>query len=472
MSALLSHQCSFGGPLSITSSFCGGNIVHKATTHVHDPFATNAPSIRVELLIDQDPPTVLEGKTHSQWFYFKSTPTCDFDVKASESVASLPTAAPHIKVLYVIVNANDVAFPSAWPGSSVCVSTDGKKTWPRKCNTVYDKEAGTLSWTHTHARDEQGVYFAFFEPYTYDRHIDLVDRCAAVDRKTTRAGGVKVSSLGRSIEGRDIEMVTVGNGPLKCWVIHRQHPGETQAEFFAEGLLTRLCGLDDAGATDGNAHLARQSFTFYIVPNMNPDGSAHGYLRTNAGGQNLNREWCATGDYDAPTSRRSPEVQCVLRKMDEVGCDCFADIHGDEEMPFCFIAGAEGCANWGDRLRSLQGAFLAAYCRANADMQKEVSYDPADPMGANLAVASNQIATRFDCLSITLEMPYKDSFSNPDPERGFTGGRCRKLGMSIVDAFLYVKDFLRTEEPFWEKLGPEDAYVRPKEDWAGKPKHK
>ena len=29
----------------------------------------------------------------------------------------------------------------------------------------------------------------------------------------------------------------------------------------------------------------------YIVPNMNPDGSRRGHLRTNAAGSNLNREW-------------------------------------------------------------------------------------------------------------------------------------------------------------------------------------
>ena len=88
---------------------------------------------------------------------------------------------------------------------------------------------------------------------------------------------------------------------------------------------------------DGLAHKAREAFTFYIVPNMNPDGSHLGYLRCNAGGQNLNREWCDTGDYKAPTLERSPEVYYVLKKMDEIGVDCFADIHGDEEMPFNFI---------------------------------------------------------------------------------------------------------------------------------------
>ena len=196
---------------------------------------------------------------------------------------------------------------------------------------------------------------------------------------------------------------------------------------------------------------------------MNPDGSVLGHIRTNAAGANLNREWCSTGDYSAPTPSRSPEVLAVLSKMSSTGVDAFADVHGDEEFPYNFVAGAEGCDNWGDRMRSLQGAFLAAYCRANSDMQKEYSYAPDPPKGGNLAICSNQVAQRFDCLGVTLEMPYKDCMSNPDPLRGWSTARCEGLGRSIVDAFYHVKDILRTEEPFWETLEERDAYVTPVE---------
>ena len=46
----------------------------------------------------------------------------------------------------------------------------------------------------------------------------------------------------------------------------------------------------------------------WYLPNMNPDGSVRGYLRTNAAGANLNREWCSTGEHEAPTMSYSPEV--------------------------------------------------------------------------------------------------------------------------------------------------------------------
>ncbi len=92
-----------------------------------------------------------------------------------------------------------------------------------------------------------------------------------------------MTSLGRTLNGREIDYVTFGNGPRKCWIIHRQHPGETMASFFAEGLLLRLLGIDDfdvgdcdgdgsdsieSGGEDAVARDAREIYTFHVVPNM------------------------------------------------------------------------------------------------------------------------------------------------------------------------------------------------------------
>lgn len=64
-----------------------------------------------------------------------------------------------------------------------------------------------------------------------------------------------------------------------------------------EGFLERL--LDSHSAL---ARHALQKAVFYVVPNMNPDGSWRGHLRTNAAGANLNREWAK------PSLETSPEV--------------------------------------------------------------------------------------------------------------------------------------------------------------------
>jgi len=266
-----------------------------------------------------------------------------------------------------------------------------------------------------------------------------------------------------------------------CWIIHRQHPGESMAEYYAEGLLRRLLGLDNKNyVVDGIVNDILKEYVFYIVPNMCPDGSVRGHLRTNANGQNLNREWTSSTYikdgkkeifYEAPTLERSPEVYHVLSKMDKTGCDVFLDIHGDEELPFNFLSGSEGCPNWSKRLKVLHGAFLAKYSRTNSDMQIPIAYEPEEAGKGRMNVCSNQIAVRYDCLSATLEMPFKDCLSNPDPENGWNPVRSSMLGASVLEPLLYVAPYLRVsgddDDDFdWDEVfGVEDAYVTPTSDY-------
>ena len=287
-----------------------------------------------------------------------------------------------------------------------------------------------------------------------------------------------MTSLGQSLDGRELECIQVGSGSKVAWIIHRQHPGETMAEYYAEGLLERLLGLDhQLGSVDGVTRKALEEFTFYIVPNMNPDGSVRGHLRTNAQGQNLNREWAPTeiqegedstpSTYDAPTLERSPEVYHILAKMDQTGADVFLDVHGDEVLPYNFLAGGEGLTNWGPRLEALHGAFLQKYHRTNSDMNVRIGYEPEPPMEGRLQVCSNQVGHRFDCLAATLEMPFKDCWSNSDPERGWNPSRAKMLGRSVLEPLLYVAPYLREAnlEVVEKAFGTEDSYVRPTSDY-------
>ena len=306
--------------------------------------------------------------------------------------------------------AGDVSFPGAWESSPpptdmrlqpfvridrVLASTD--VTTPAIGNASPTR-ATTMAFYDGSGRTSRPVpsISRIFDLYSYERHLNFLARIM-----DEREGVASIRSLGKTLDGREIDCVTVGNGPLQAWVIHRQHPGESMASFFAEGLLNRLLGLNSAGAVDPLAQRLLSQFKFHIVPNVNPDGAFRGHLRTNAGGANLNREWASTGDYEAPTVERSPEVYHILRAMDRSKVDLFVDVHGDEALPFAFCAGGEGLPKWGKRLEALHGAFVGAYSRANPDMQAKFGYAPDAPLEGNLAICSNQISERFDCLGLT-----------------------------------------------------------------------
>jgi murein tripeptide amidase MpaA len=175
-----------------------------------------------------------------------------------------------------ITNCAKSAYPHGWPDYKGVMSFD-REEWVRIDNTRYAD--GVLTMTLTPPQDV--VWIAYFAPYSMERHHDLVTQTAAIP-------GVGYRSLGKSLDGQDIDCLTIGEGPLNVWLYARQHPGESMAEWWMEGALEKLVDEDDPVA-----RVLRRDCTFRVVPNMNPDGSRRGHLRTNAVGVNLNREWHA-----------------------------------------------------------------------------------------------------------------------------------------------------------------------------------
>merc|ERR1711939_1221009 len=96
-----------------------------------------------------------------------------------------------------------------------------------------------------------------------------------------------------------------------------------------------------------------------------------------------------------------------------------------------FFAGAQGTGIWSPRHERLLQILGESYVRSNPDFQLVYNYSNPGPGEANLTKATNQVAERFDCLSVTLEQPFKDCFDNPEPVCGYSPARCRRLGASM-----------------------------------------
>ena len=322
-----------------------------------------------------------------------------------------------------IVGLNESAYPGGWPGYRARASED-RCHW-RAVETSFDQaeEGGTLTIRTTTRHDS--IWLAYFAPYSMERHHDLVARIACQP-------GVRHRVLGESLDGQPIDCLTIGSGPRQCWFTARQHPGETMAEWWMEGALDLLCDPDSP-----LAQRLRARATLHLVPNMNPDGARRGYLRTNAAGANLNREWAR------PSAERSPEVLAVRNAMDGTGVDFALDVHGDEALPHVFLAGFEGIPSMTPRLERLQEQFRDRLGAHAPDFQTKVGYPVAPPGKANLTMATNQIAERFGALAATLEMPFKDSADLPSPDGGWSPGRSRHLARACLAALDDLLDILR-----------------------------
>ena len=132
-----------------------------------------------------------------------------------------------------------------------------------------------------------------------------------------------------------------------------------------------------------------------------------------------------------------------MKKMDETGVDLFYDVHGDEALPYVFLAGSQGTPSYSDRLANLREKFSDALLLASADFQTEFGYEIDAPGQANMTVATNAVAERYDCLANTLEMPFKDNVNLPNKDTGWSPERSIKFGEASLVAMLAVVDELR-----------------------------
>lgn len=375
--------------IRISTAFDSGNIEVVS--------AASADNIRLRIRKDNE-------SEFFQWYHFKLFAKAD------------------TKHVMVIENASESAYPKGWEHYYSFSSYD-REHWFR-VPTSFDGKKVTI----THTPEQETVFYAYFVPYSWERHLDLI-------QWAQQSAWVEQRCLGTTVDGREMNLLVIGEESpkkRKVWITARQHPGETMAEWFVEGLLEHLLNEDEP--------VSRQlldQVVFYVVPNMNPDGSVRGHLRTNAVGVNLNREWAE------PSLERSPEVFHVLKATDAIGVDMYLDVHGDENLPYNFVAGSEGIPAFDERHARLENLFKEAYLRATAEFQTKYGYEVDAPGAANLTVASNAVAERFKCLAFTIEMPFKDNDDMPEPYQQWSDIRSRQFGRDTLKAILDVANDLR-----------------------------
>ncbi len=181
--------------MKVSSNFDSGNIeVISIDTLEND--------IRLKIPLDTN-------SEFFQWFHFRLTGALGKPCSIS------------------IINAGESSYPKGWEGYQACASYD-REEWFR-VPTAFENGVLKISFTPVH----DAVYFAYFAPYSYERHLDLVHQAQQSDQ-------VRMEIIGETYEGRSIELLIAGlpdETKKKVWIIARQHPGESMAEWFMEGFL-------------------------------------------------------------------------------------------------------------------------------------------------------------------------------------------------------------------------------------------
>lgn len=214
-------------------------------------------------------------------------------------------------------------FDNVWNGTSgspvseksICyVSSDGAK-W-RVIRT--EKIEGNRLRIRLHM-DEPALYLARLEPY---RLSDLEKLKASIRNHPL----VEIRSIGRTVEGRDLEIIRVGkpDAPFRVFLRARAHAWEPGGNWVVQGLIRRLLCDDETARRS----LAR--YCLYVMPLANKDGVARGLTRFNLLGKDLNRDWDRPADpvYAPENAALESWFQTMAAKKQQP--NLAIDLHNDE----------------------------------------------------------------------------------------------------------------------------------------------
>lgn len=198
-------------------------------------------------------------------------------------------------------------------------SADGV-SWLAVEEAIYDASGPTLTYKIDAPADR--VWIAHAPPYTLANFSSLSNDLA-------HNQDVMIETIGRSVEGREIPLVTITDdsiadkGKKVIWLMFRQHAWESGSSWTGEGLMRFVSSADPV------ARQIRKDTIVKVLPLCDPDGVFHGTVRFNRYGFDLNRNWDVIDPVKMPEI--TAERKAILDWMSAGSrIDFFLTLHNDE----------------------------------------------------------------------------------------------------------------------------------------------
>ena len=178
-------------------------------------------------------------------------------------------------------------------------------------------------------KNNDSCYVATTVPYSFSELYSFLDNIPS---------NVQVSSLGKSLSGVSIPLLTITNYQIasnnKKYIIiqARQHPSETVSSILIEKFISLL-----GSSENSNYSRLLDHFIFKIIPMVNVDGVVIGNSRMSFAGDDLNRKFAE------PDKMLHPEILCIKKLVNDchndLGVFMFIDMHGHSKKKGSFMYG-------------------------------------------------------------------------------------------------------------------------------------
>jgi hypothetical protein len=281
--------------------------------------------IEYNLLMQND----INTNGHTQWFYFQVKNTrknsvVKFNILNFTKQDSLFNYGMKVSI-YSTAKASSEGNPSGWfkGGERISYYANGIK----KDNVIYaSKSYFSLSFNYKFTHDNDTVFFAFANPYTYQ---DLQRDLHEIEIDPARRALISRKTLCKTVGGIDCEILSITEksdmkemSKKKAVVISaRVHPGEVVGSWMMRGVLQFL-----TDPTNPEAKILRQQLVFKIIPMLNPDGVINGNYRCSLSGCDLNRRWKVPSKKIHPTIFNTKKLIRDIHQ--ERGVILYCDLHG------------------------------------------------------------------------------------------------------------------------------------------------
>jgi hypothetical protein len=209
-----------------------------------------------------------------------------------------------------------------------------------------------------------------------------------------KSPSTKITSIGKSLEGRPIKQVTLGNPDATnfVFILGRQHPPEVTGSV---GLMSFV----DTIALDSTlSKTFRHSFQTIVIPVVNPDGVEHGHWRSTLGGVDPNRDY---GPFTQVETRAVRDALTTIAKQPKARAYLFLDFHSTSEDIFYTQR---------DEDQTFPLLFTKRWLKGIQEHFPNYAFKRDAGHNENLPTSKTWAHKTFGCAGITYEFGYNTSF--------------------------------------------------------------
>ena len=209
-----------------------------------------------------------------------------------------------------------------------------------------------------------------------------------------KSPSTKITSIGKSLEGRPIKQLTLGNPDATnfVFILGRQHPPEVTGSV---GLMSFV----DTIARDSTlSKTFRHSFQTIVIPVVNPDGVEHGHWRSTLGGVDPNRDY---GPFTQVETRAVRDALTTIAKQPKARAYLFLDFHSTSEDIFYTQR---------DEDQTFPLLFTKRWLKGIQEHFPNYAFKRDAGHNENLPTSKTWAYKTFGCAGITYEFGYNTSF--------------------------------------------------------------